>query len=102
MMNDKMTNEENPAGALKPSEVIRHSPSPWWTYGQVGLVIAGPAIVVVAALMTAWIAVRNQDPVLAEDYYRRGIEMNKTLAAHKAMAPVPQRRNEAGAPPATP
>jgi hypothetical protein len=35
------------------------------------------------------------DPVLAEDYYRRGLNINKTLAAEKDMqlAPAMQSRN---------
>ena len=64
---------------------------PWWAYGHVWLIISGPAIVVVAALITGWIAMRNPDPVLAEDYYRRGIEINKTLPASEV--PATQARN---------
>ncbi len=84
----------------------------WWRYGYVWLVIAGPAVVVVAAIATAWIAVTHPDPVLAEDYYRQGIEINKTLAAGKqgalaagghgasgkAMMPALQGRNHAATP----
>lgn len=71
---------------------------PWWKYGHVWLVIAGPAIVVVAALVTAWIAMRNPDPVLAEDYWRRGLEINKTQAGNRALAPALQGRNHAATP----
>jgi uncharacterized protein len=75
------------------------SPSlPWWKYGHVWLVIAGPAIVVVAALATAWIAIRNPDPVLAEDYWRRGAEINQALAKNRALAPAQQGRNHAATP----
>jgi len=73
--------------------------APWYKYGHVWLVIAGPAMVVVAALATAWIAVRSPDPVLEEDYYRRGIEINKQLAADKASMPALQGRNHAATPP---
>jgi len=73
--------------------------APWWTYGHVWLVIAGPSVVVVAALATAWIAMRSPDPVLAEDYYRRGVEINKTLARDKALMPALQGRNHAATPP---
>lgn len=68
---------------------------PWWKFGHVWLVLAGPALVVVAGLVTAYIAMRAPDPVLAEDYYRRGLEMNKTLAQEKAkqLAPAMQTRN---------
>jgi uncharacterized protein len=78
------------------------SSQPWWKYGHVWLVIAGPAIVVVAALVTAWIAIRNPDPVLAEDYYRRGAEINQTLAKNRALAPALQGRNHAATPDPSP
>jgi hypothetical protein len=74
--------------------------APWWKYGHVWLVIAGPAIVVVAALFTAWIAVRNQDPVLAEDHYTRPVAVNKGAANDKAFVPALQGRNHAATPPA--
>jgi len=76
-----------------------HVPEPWWKYGHVWLVIAGPALVVVAALVTAWIAVRSPDPVLAEDYYRRGVEISKTVAQDKSMMPALAGRNHAATPP---
>lgn len=79
---------------------------PWWHYGHVWLVIAGPAIVVVAGFITLAIALRVPDPLVAEDYYRRGLEINKTLAEREgqAMAPALQGRNHAATPsaPATP
>lgn len=67
----------------------------WWQYGHVWLVIAGPAAVIVAGFVTLAIAIRAPDPVLAEDYYKRGLEINKTLAAEKDMqlAPAMQTRN---------
>ncbi|ABE46192.1 FixH family protein [Polaromonas sp. JS666] len=75
-------------------------PPPWWRHGLVWLVIAGPVAVVVAGLVTVWIAVRSPDPVVAEDYYRRGVEINKTLARDKALMPALQGRNHAATPPA--
>ena len=67
----------------------------WWQYGHVWLIIAGPAAVVVAGFVTLAIAIRVPDPVVAEDYYRRGLDINKTLAAEKDMqlAPAMQARN---------
>ena len=78
---------------------------PWWKYGHVWLVLAGPVIVVIAGLVTAYIAMSAPDPVLAQDYYRRGLEMNKTLAEEKArqLAPALQTRNHVVTPePAAP
>lgn len=78
------------------------APEPWWKFGHVWLVIAGPCVVVVAGFITAFIAMSSPDPVLAEDYYRRGVEINKTLAKEKAMMPALQGRNHAATPTATP
>ncbi len=79
-----------------------HPPSaPWWKYGYVWLVIAGPVAVVIAGFVTLWIAVSHPDPVLEKDYYRRGLDINKTLAADKDLLPAVQGRNHAAtAPPA--
>ena len=73
---------------------------PWWTHGHVWMVIAGPAIVVVASVATLVLALRTPDPLVAEDYYRQGIEINKTLEAQggKGMLPAMQGRNHAATP----
>ncbi len=77
--------------------------APWWKYGMVWMVLSGPAVVVVAALCTAWIAVRYPDQRVAEDYYRKGLENNKTLAAEdKSLMPALQGRNHAATPPPAP
>ena len=73
--------------------------APWWKHGHVWLLIAGPAAVILAGIATAVIAVRSNDPVVDSDYYRRGIEINKTLAARdKAHLPALQGRNHAATP----
>lgn len=72
---------------------------PWWRHGHVWLLIAGPAAVIVAGIVTVVIALGSSDPVVAEDYYRRGIEINKTLASQdKALLPAMQGRNHAATP----
>lgn len=70
---------------------------PWWKFGHVWMVIAGPAIVIVAGFATLYLAIRTPDPVVAEDYYRKGIEINKTLeaASPDSLAPAQQARNHA-------
>lgn len=73
--------------------------APLWKHGYVWLVIAGPAVVVVAALATVWIAARSPDPVLAEDHYRRADLINKSSATARALMPAVQGRNHAATPP---
>lgn len=73
---------------------------PWWKYPHVWLIIAGPVAVIIAGFITLAIAVRVPDPVVAEDYYRRGLEINKTLSDEqvKQLAPAMQARNHAATP----
>jgi uncharacterized protein len=79
------------------SDTVPPIAEPWWKFPLVWMVIAGPAIVVVAGFATLWLAIRTPDPVVAEDYYRRGVEINKTLADKKLM-PAQAGRNHAATP----
>ncbi len=68
----------------------------------VWLIIGGPSIVIVASFITLYLAISNPDPAI-DDYYRKGIEINKTLDAeaqagetyHDTMAPAVDARNHA-------
>lgn len=73
------------------------STGPWWKYGHMWLVVAGPVVVVVASLVTLYLAVARPDPLVSEDYYRQGIEINQTLGneAAASLAPAIQARNHA-------
>ncbi|MEK7345656.1 MAG: nitrogen fixation protein FixH [Pseudomonadota bacterium] len=65
---------------------------PWWSYGHVWLVIAGPLVVVVASFITYYLAAHGQDPVLMQssvDSYASTPEARTTLA------PAMQARNHA-------
>jgi hypothetical protein len=67
----------------------------WWRYGHVWLVISGPLAVVIASLVTAYLAFQAPDPVF-DDYYRKGIEINKTLSEqNQTLTPALQARNHA-------
>lgn len=82
---------------MKDAEESQARSGPWWSYPLVWMVFGGPAVVVVAGLTTLWIAVKMPDPVIAADYYRQGIEINKTLADKKLM-PALAGRNHAATP----
>ena len=68
---------------------------PWWKFGHVWLVVAGPAIVVVASFVTFYLAASGSDPIVSEDYYQRGIDINKTMNNAASLAPALQARNHA-------
>lgn len=85
---------------MHPTATLDTTPEPWWKNGHVWLLISGPAAVVVAGFATLYLAIRTPDPVVADDYYRRGIEINRTLegqqgAAGDALAPAQAARNHA-------
>jgi hypothetical protein len=54
-------------------------PKPWYREGWPWALMAGPALVVVAAMVTIWLAVATDDGVIADDYYKRGLVINKEL-----------------------
>jgi len=57
-------------------------PWPW-------LLAAGPALVVVASLGSAWLAISKLDPVISEDYYKLGLTINRRLPATAAVDAAP-------------
>jgi hypothetical protein len=60
------------------------------------MVVGGPAVVVVASFVTLYLAVTRPDPVTDSDYYRKGIELNKTLNDNtSSLAPALAARNHA-------
>jgi hypothetical protein len=64
-----------------------HPSKPWYRQRWPWLLMAGPAIVVVAGLVTAWIAVTTDDGLVSQDYYKRGLLINKDLErASRAVA----------------
>jgi len=52
-------------------------PWPW-------LLMAGPAAVLVAGAATIWIAFASADGLVAEDYYKEGLAINRVLAREHA------------------
>lgn len=79
-----------------PSTVLVPVSLPWWRHGHVWLVVAGPVAVVVAGLVTTWIAVRHTDPVLPVAPVASRVVNPGTL--DKAQLPAMQGRNHAATP----
>ena len=77
----------------KLAQTSRSTPAepPWWRHPMVWLVIGGPAIVVVAAIGTAFIAVRGADPVVTEPAASAGAERPAIQARNQGMAPTAAR-----------
>jgi hypothetical protein len=54
-----------------------HEPWPW-------ILMAGPAVVIVAGAVTIWLAVSSSDGLVADDYYKRGLAINQELRRDQA------------------
>jgi hypothetical protein len=69
---------------------------PWWQFGHVWLVVSGPLTVVIASFFTFYLAAVGTDPIVDENYYQKGVEINRTLADQpQSLAPAMQARNHA-------
>ncbi len=69
----------------------------WWKSGYAWLVFAGPALVVVASLITVYIAVNGQDEVLSHEENEGQPLFKKPLTAEEknALEPAVKARNHA-------
>ena len=54
-------------------------PAPW-------LLMLGPAVVIVAGFFTLWLAMRSDDGLVADDYYKRGLAINRVLERDRRAA----------------
>ena len=76
-------------------------PVAWWSVPHMWMVVGGPVVVVIAAIATAVIAVKYQDPVLNKNDYERDLKAAHALegkareAALFNMMPAGQARNHA-------
>jgi hypothetical protein len=84
---------------LKSSPSITHSSEPWWKFGHVWMVIAGPAIVVVASFATYYLAATSADPILSRELPPGQIEKSEAVPNSTQvtpnMAPAMAARNHA-------
>ena len=74
-----------PASSFPVEDTVRRwyrEPWPW-------LLMAGPFVVIIASLATAWLAIVSDDGVVAQDYYKQGLLVNLRI---KRAAPDPVRK----------
>jgi hypothetical protein len=53
---------------------------PWYREPWPWLLMAGPFAVIVAGFFTLWLAVKSDDGLVADDYYKRGLAINQALS----------------------
>lgn len=61
---------------------------PWYREPWPWILAAGPFIVVVAGIYTAWLAVKSNDGLVTDDYYRKGLAANQTIARSEQAARI--------------
>lgn len=62
---------------------FRNDSQPWYKERWPWLLMAGPAIVIVAGVITAWLAVISNDGLVTDDYYKQGLAVNQQLHRDK-------------------
>jgi len=80
---------------LNSSAASSEQAKPWWSFGMVWMIIAGPAVVVVAAFITLYLAITIPDPVLPTEALNPRNAQENQIKLEEAMAPAMQARNHA-------
>ncbi len=57
---------------------------PWYREPWPWLLMSGPAIVIVAGIATAIVAFSGADGLVADDYYKQGLHVNRQIARDQA------------------
>jgi hypothetical protein len=64
---------------------VRKAPArPWYREPWPWILMSGPVIVIVAGVGTAIVAFSGADGLVADDYYKQGLAINRTLAREDA------------------
>ena len=56
---------------------------PWYREPWPWILAAGPFIVIIAGVYTAWLAIKSNDGLVTEDYYKKGLAANQTIARNE-------------------
>ena len=56
-----------------------HSTVPWYREPWPWLLMLGPAGAIIAGAFTVWLAVVHEDGLVADDYYKQGLAINKVI-----------------------
>ncbi len=68
----------------------------WWRNPYCWLILVGPITVVIAGILTAWIAIDGADPLVDANYYQKGIALSKGVTdTPGSLLPAKQARNHA-------
>lgn len=54
---------------------------PWYREPWPWLLMLGPFVVVIAGIVTAWLAISSSDGLVTDDYYKKGLKAGQTIAS---------------------
>jgi hypothetical protein len=77
---------------------LENSSVPWWKHGHVWMIIAGPAIVVVASFVTLYLAISRPNEIVGDDSYQPSRQSDLSIEARRkesSQAPAMLGRNHA-------
>jgi len=66
--------------------VITEKNKPWHSYPLVWMMIAIPFSAVIMGVVMIWLAVDTDDGLVADDYYKQGLEINRVISRDKIAA----------------
>ncbi len=55
------------------------SDKPWYKHSWPWILMAGPGLVIVAGIITVWLAVVSNDGLVTDDYYKQGLTVNQRM-----------------------
>ncbi|WP_240494483.1 FixH family protein [Azonexus hydrophilus] len=58
---------------------LKTGSKPWYKEPWPWILMAGPGLVIVAGIITTWIAVVSADGLVSDDYYKQGLTVNQRL-----------------------
>lgn len=71
---------------MQPLPMMPRPATPWYREPWPWLLMLGPVSVIVAGVFTSVIAFRGADGLVAEDYYKQGLAINRVLARERRAA----------------
>lgn len=59
---------------------LTEATQPWYRHPWPWILMVGPFVVVVAGVITAYLAIRSNDGLVDDDYYKQGLAVNQVTA----------------------
>jgi len=58
---------------------MRTASQPWYREPWPWILASGPILVILAGVVTVWLAITSNDGLVVDDYYKQGLEVNQVI-----------------------